>query len=218
MLKSFLDMPVIWTDFENLVSPNNKIWSRNINFLSVRIKFCQSNPSVWHFSTSLCNGCENVLNCRMSRFWPRNAGSVWHKSTKSGLKIDNKDMNNFQACSLSIFPKSSDLSWNRLFEFPALFKPCCVFEYYRNFDDLYIGCEGLWLVVSTYWGLVPQGWRVNYLLFSYPGGDGRGVRTVQMARLRILRQSRLKHTIKPCGDGRITEIRCKNIFNRHISL
>ena len=49
----FLDMPVIWTDFENLVSPNNKIWSRNINFLSVRMKFCQSNPSVWHFSTSL---------------------------------------------------------------------------------------------------------------------------------------------------------------------
>ena len=31
----FLDMPVIWTDFENLVSPNNKICSRN-NF------FCQS--------------------------------------------------------------------------------------------------------------------------------------------------------------------------------
>ena len=26
----FLDMPVIWTDFENLVSPNNKICSRNI--------------------------------------------------------------------------------------------------------------------------------------------------------------------------------------------
>ena len=42
----FLDMPVILTDFENLVSPNNKICSRNINFMSVRIKFCQSNPSV----------------------------------------------------------------------------------------------------------------------------------------------------------------------------
>ena len=42
----FLDMPVIWTDFENLVSPNNKMCSRNINFLSVRMKFCQSNPSV----------------------------------------------------------------------------------------------------------------------------------------------------------------------------
>ena len=49
----FLDMPVILTDFENLLSRNNKICSRNINFLSVRIKFCQSNPSVWHFSTSL---------------------------------------------------------------------------------------------------------------------------------------------------------------------
>ena len=49
----FLGMPVILTDFENLVSPNNKICSRNINFLSVRMKFCQSlNPSVWHFSTS----------------------------------------------------------------------------------------------------------------------------------------------------------------------
>ena len=46
-------MPVISTDFENLVSPNNKICSRNINILSVRMKFCQSNPSVWHFSTSL---------------------------------------------------------------------------------------------------------------------------------------------------------------------
>ena len=29
----FLDMSVIWTDFKNLVSPNNKICSRNINFL-----------------------------------------------------------------------------------------------------------------------------------------------------------------------------------------
>ena len=49
----FLGMPVILTNFENLVSPNNKICSRNINFLSVRMKFCQSNPLVWHFSTSL---------------------------------------------------------------------------------------------------------------------------------------------------------------------
>ena len=54
--------------------------------------------------------------------------------------------------------------------------------------------------------------------FPTLGGNGRGIRTVQMARLRILRQSRLIHTIKPCGDGWITEIRCKNIFNRHISL
>ena len=51
----FLDMPVIWTDFENLVSPSNKIYIRNINFLSVRTKFCQSNPSFWHFSRSLCH-------------------------------------------------------------------------------------------------------------------------------------------------------------------
>ena len=49
----FLDMPVIWTDFENLVSPNNEICSRNFNFLLVQMKFSQSNPSVWHFSTSL---------------------------------------------------------------------------------------------------------------------------------------------------------------------
>ena len=49
----FLGMPVILTDFENLVSLNIKICSRNINFSSVRMKFCQSNPSVWHFSTSL---------------------------------------------------------------------------------------------------------------------------------------------------------------------
>ena len=49
----FLDMPVILTDFKNLVSPNNKICNRNIIILSVRIKFCQSNPSVWHFLTSL---------------------------------------------------------------------------------------------------------------------------------------------------------------------
>ena len=49
----FLDMSVIWTDFKNLVSPNNKICSRNIDFLSVHMKFCQSNPSVWHFLTSL---------------------------------------------------------------------------------------------------------------------------------------------------------------------
>ena len=42
----FLDMPVIWTDFENHVSLNNEICSRNISFLSVRMKFCQSNPSV----------------------------------------------------------------------------------------------------------------------------------------------------------------------------
>ena len=45
----FLDMPVISTDFENPVSRNNKICSRNINILSVRMKFCQSNSSVWHF-------------------------------------------------------------------------------------------------------------------------------------------------------------------------
>ena len=50
----FLDMPVIWTDFESLVGSNNKICSRNnINFLSVWMKFCQSNPLVCHFSTSL---------------------------------------------------------------------------------------------------------------------------------------------------------------------
>ena len=49
----FLDMPVIWTNFENFVSPNNKICSRNIYFLSVGMKFCQSNHSVWHFLTSL---------------------------------------------------------------------------------------------------------------------------------------------------------------------
>ena len=49
----FLDMSVIWTDFKNLVSPNNKICSRNIDFLSVRMRYFQSNPSVWHFSTSL---------------------------------------------------------------------------------------------------------------------------------------------------------------------
>ena len=42
----FLDTPVILTDFENLASPNNEICSRNINFLSVRMKFCQTNPSV----------------------------------------------------------------------------------------------------------------------------------------------------------------------------
>ena len=37
-IEIFLNMPVIilmWTDFENLVSPNNKICSREINFLSV---------------------------------------------------------------------------------------------------------------------------------------------------------------------------------------
>ena len=46
-------MPIMCTDFENLVSPNNKICSRNTNFVSVRMKFSQSNFSVWHFSTSL---------------------------------------------------------------------------------------------------------------------------------------------------------------------
>ena len=40
-------------DFENLVRQNNKIFSKNLNFLSVRMKFCQSNSSVGHFSTSL---------------------------------------------------------------------------------------------------------------------------------------------------------------------
>ena len=30
-----LDMPVIWTDFENLVNPNNEICNLNINFWSV---------------------------------------------------------------------------------------------------------------------------------------------------------------------------------------
>ena len=30
----FLDMSVIWTDYNNFVSPNNKICSRNINFFS----------------------------------------------------------------------------------------------------------------------------------------------------------------------------------------
>ena len=29
--------------FENHLSPNNKIYTRNINFLSVRMKFCQTN-------------------------------------------------------------------------------------------------------------------------------------------------------------------------------
>ena len=32
-VKMFLDMPVILIEFENLVSSNNKICSRNINFL-----------------------------------------------------------------------------------------------------------------------------------------------------------------------------------------
>ena len=41
--------------------------------------------------------------------------------------------------------------------------------------------------------------------FFLPWGDGRGIRTVQMARLRT------------CGDGWITEIRCK-IFLTDISV
>ena len=67
-------------------------------------------------------------------------------------------------------------------------------------------------------GACSAGVKGKYLLFSYPGGDGRGIRTAQIARLRILCQSRLIHTIKPYGDGWITEIRCKNNFNRHISV
>ena len=39
--------------FWKLVSPNNKICNRNINFLSVRLKFCQTNPLAWNFFTSL---------------------------------------------------------------------------------------------------------------------------------------------------------------------
>ena len=45
----FLDVPVIWTDFENLVSPNNTICSRDINFFDSPNKFCQS----IHYWTSL---------------------------------------------------------------------------------------------------------------------------------------------------------------------
>ena len=41
VVEIFLDMSVIWTDFKNLVSPNNKICSRNNIFLSVQMKFCQ---------------------------------------------------------------------------------------------------------------------------------------------------------------------------------
>ena len=35
----FLNMLVTWTNFENLASPNNKICNRNINILSVQMKF-----------------------------------------------------------------------------------------------------------------------------------------------------------------------------------
>ena len=55
-------------------------------------------------------------NCRMSRHWPRSAGHLWQKSTKSCLKIVNKDIY-IQNCKhfLTISPKSSHLSSNRVF-------------------------------------------------------------------------------------------------------
>ena len=43
----FLDMTVSFTDFDNLVSLNNKICNKTLIF--VRMKFCKSNLSVWHF-------------------------------------------------------------------------------------------------------------------------------------------------------------------------
>ena len=50
----FLDMPVTLTGFQSLVNPKKKkTYSRNIIILSVRMQFCQSNPSVQHISTSL---------------------------------------------------------------------------------------------------------------------------------------------------------------------
>ena len=67
MLKSFWTCRSFGLILKILVSPNNKICSRNIKSLSVRMKFCQSNPWVWHCSTSLSSwskfGFWSTISC-----------------------------------------------------------------------------------------------------------------------------------------------------------
>ena len=63
--------------------------------------------------------CAKIAECRVFDHEIQGAFGI---NQQSGLKIDNKDMNihNFQACSLTIFPKSSDFSWNRLFRVSSI--------------------------------------------------------------------------------------------------
>ena len=49
-IEKFSNLSVIFLDFENSVSPNTKIHRKQFNFLSVRMEFCQSKSSDWHFS------------------------------------------------------------------------------------------------------------------------------------------------------------------------
>ena len=69
-----LQFKTFWTDFENFVNPNNERCSKNINFLSVRIKFCQSNPLIWYFSTLLHFLVAQILR---QSFQPRHMSSYF---------------------------------------------------------------------------------------------------------------------------------------------
>ena len=131
----------------------------------------------------------------------------WKKKIRTCICIISKQ------CSLTIYSKSSHLSLNRLVRVSSIIQAIlCLWILLKFWRFIY----RMWRSIASgkhLLGACCAGVKVKYLLFfSYHGGDGRGIRTAQMARLRILRQSRLPHTIKPCGDGWITEIRCKNIF------